>query len=116
MTQVTSTANITWFSDQNRAILVPFDSSQWDESNGIKNVRFWPLDHAILQIKLKDKKLINYYTWTNYDAHMISRVLAIRIERFWYHSIRLKETSWMVPESFNSDYNITSYKQLKVKF
>ena len=111
MTQLTFMPIITWSKSQNRTFLVSFDSSHQDESNGTKIVRFWSLDHAILQIKIKAKKSTNYCTCTDYDAPVIFCDLAIRIEWFWYYSIRLNETSWMVPKSFYSNHHITSYKQ-----
>jgi len=51
MAQSSILANNAWSSDRNWAILVPFNSSYHDESNGTKIVQFRSLDHVISLIK-----------------------------------------------------------------
>ena len=51
--------NILCYSDLNLTILVPFDSSRWDDSNGTKIVKFGLLD--LLQWFLKFKINLYYY-------------------------------------------------------
>ena len=49
--QLWRTTDILWSTDQNSAILVPIDSSQWDELIGAKIIELWLMDHKILPLK-----------------------------------------------------------------
>ena len=62
--------NILWTICQNHMILVPFDSSRWDESNGTKITWFWLIYHVLFIVELRCAELgistlyIEYWTWT----------------------------------------------------
>ena len=100
-------------SDWNLMILVPFDSPLWDDSNGTKIVKFWPLDREISATRKFVAQLYTLYIDPSCKSVLwISHDPVIRIWQFWYHSKHLIKTKWTALKLLNSQLFLSKYLSL----